>query len=225
MGNTRLPWVDEWPHLGNSIDRNDFQYPGNCSMKHDLLNKHGTFIGKFHSLFQEFVFLDHGLIMKVVNIYATSFYGSHLWDFSGKEATKLFNSWNFLIRKVHNLPNTTHRYLLETISNAKHLKSTLYSRYLTFIHSLKNSKKDCLSSLVKIMTRDHGSVTSQNLVLIGKECEIDDPLHMAPNNVTNLIDYAPTPLGEEWRADFLLDLINLRKHNLDLDWEDNVQLS
>ena len=75
------------------------------------------------------------------------------------------------------------------------------------------------------MTRDRGSVTSLNLVLIGKECEIDDPLNMVLNNVTNLIDFSPIPLGEEWRADFLLELINLRKHNLDLDWEDNVQFT
>ena len=75
------------------------------------------------------------------------------------------------------------------------------------------------------MRRDHGSVTSQNLVLIGKECGVEDPLNMAPNNVTNLIDYAPTLQGEEWRSDFLIELLNLRKNNLDLDWEDNVQFT
>ena len=51
MGDSKLPWVDHWPHLGNNIDRHDFIFPGNGSLTHDLMDKRGTFIGKFHGLF------------------------------------------------------------------------------------------------------------------------------------------------------------------------------
>ena len=89
-------------------------------------------------------------MMRIVHIYATSFYGSQLWDYSSSEATKLLTSWNILVRKVFNVPNTTHRYLIERLSGSKHLKSILYQRYLSFVLSLTNSRKECLSSLIKV---------------------------------------------------------------------------
>ena len=53
MGDTPLPWVDSWPHLGNDLFCVDFAYPLKCSFKHDLLKKRGRFIGKFHELWQD----------------------------------------------------------------------------------------------------------------------------------------------------------------------------
>ena len=43
----QLPWVDSWPHLGHLLHRDE-------SLDHDLLQKRGQFIGKLHSLKQEF---------------------------------------------------------------------------------------------------------------------------------------------------------------------------
>ena len=163
MGDKELPWVDSWPHLGNNINRNDFVYPGKGCFYQDLLDKRGSFIGKFHSLHQEFGFTDPEVMMKIVHIYATSFYGSSLWNYSSKEADKLFTSWNILVRQVFGVPNTTHRYLIESMSKSTHLKAVIYKRYLSFLHSVVDSKKDCLSSLGKKMLIDCGSITNKNL--------------------------------------------------------------
>ena len=93
MGEKELPWVDSRPHLGNNLHGNDFVYPGKGSMSHDLLDKRGSFIGKFHSIFQEFGFSDPQVMMR-------------LWNYSSKEAEKLFTSWNILVRTVYKVPNT-----------------------------------------------------------------------------------------------------------------------
>ena len=143
MGDTPLPWVDSWPHLGNELNCHDFAYPLKCSFKHDLLNKRNKFIGKFHDLWQEFRFANPLVVMNMINIYATSFYGSCLWDFRSPEATKLFNSWNVLTRIVFKVPRNTHRYLIEKISNCTHIMSTLFERYLGFVQSLLSSEKHC----------------------------------------------------------------------------------
>ena len=161
----------------------------------------------------------------MVNIYATSFYGSHLWDFSSNEANKLFTSWNVLIRTIFKVPNTTHRYLIEPLSSSVHLKAILFERYLGFIHSILNSKKKCLSSLGTMMLSDYGSVTKQNLTLISIESSIENILEVSPSYVVSSILYHPTPLGEEWREGFLKELLHLRKNNIELDWEDNISLS
>ena len=77
------------------------------------------------------------------------------------------------------------------------------------------------------MTRDEGSVTKKNLNLICNESgfEEEEVLHMAPNSVVSTIVYAPTPVGEEWRHDALKELLELRKHNLELDFVDNVEFT
>ena len=166
MGEKELPWVDSWPHLGNNLHGNDFVYPGKGSMSHDLLDKRGSFIGKFHSIFQEFGFSDPQVMMRLVSIYATSFYGSQLWNYSSKEAEKMFTSWNILVRTVYKVPNTTHRYLIESLTQSAHLKSILFNRYLSFIHSITDSARNSLSSLARKMAVDHGSMTCQNLEVI-----------------------------------------------------------
>ena len=42
-----LPWVLSWPHLGHILHQDE-------SMRHDLMKKRGGFIGKLHTLRQEF---------------------------------------------------------------------------------------------------------------------------------------------------------------------------
>ena len=149
MGEEELPWVENWPHLGNMIHKGDFRLPGKCSFSHDLINERDKFIGKFHGLLQEFGFSDSLVLLRMVNIYATSFYGSQLWDFSSNEASKLFTSWNVLVSTVFKVPNTTHRYLVEPLSDTVHMKVILFKRYLGFIHSILDSPKKCLSSLTR----------------------------------------------------------------------------
>ena len=38
-----------------------------------------------------------------------------------------YRSWNVAMRQVHNVPNTTHRYLIESLSDTSHLKSLVRS--------------------------------------------------------------------------------------------------
>ena len=87
-----LPWVDSWPHLGNELDRFNLATKAASNMDKDLEIKIRKFIGKNHSLKQEFGFSSSEVLLKLVNIYATSFYGSVLWDLTGSSAEKLFTS-------------------------------------------------------------------------------------------------------------------------------------
>ena len=164
-------------------------------------------------------------MLQIVKIYATSFYGSQLWDFSSNEANKLYNSWNILIRTVFKVPNTTHRYRIEPLSDTVHVKVILFKRYLTFFHSILDSPKKCLASLGQKMLSDHGSVTKQNLTPLSKESDIEDVLVGSPDSVVSSMLYYPTPVGEEWRVGFLKELLQLRKNTLELDWGDSIPLS
>jgi hypothetical protein len=101
-----LPWVQQLKHLGNIMQSDN-------SMKLDCTVKRGKFIGKMNSLLQEFSFADPKVKVRIFNIFATSFYGSGLWDLSSKEVDRLYKSWNVGVRMAFGVPPTTHRYLIE----------------------------------------------------------------------------------------------------------------
>ena len=76
LGDAPLPWVNSWPHLGHEISTGDLSRPYNGSLDEDAKAKLRKFIGKYYSLRQEFGFLQPEKFLDIINIYATSFYGS-----------------------------------------------------------------------------------------------------------------------------------------------------
>ena len=130
----QLPWVDSWPHLGHLLHRDE-------SLDHDLLQKRGQFIGKLHSLKQEFGNQDPIVYTKLVSIYLSSFYGSNLWDLFGEGANRLYKSWNIMIRMNFNLPRESHRFLLQPISQQPHLKIQLVKRFIKFYKTISSCNK------------------------------------------------------------------------------------
>ena len=212
FGDRPLPWVDSWAHLGNDLDRTDLCLQRKSSLYKDANQKRMKFIGKFYSLRQEFGFCDHDIFFNILNIYATSFYGSNLWLFSGPSCERLFKSWNIMIRNVWNLPNTTHKYFIEQISESPHLKTILCQRFLTFIQSLLNSKKKCLSQLARKMVMDQGSISGKNLNFVSTHSGYPSYsiLKMSPRAVLSELKFYPVPEDSAWKVNLLKELISLR---------------
>ena len=212
-----LPWVNAWQHLGNQLNTADLSKPFQSNMNSDSSDKRRKFVGKVHSLLQEFGFLNHSSVFDLINIYATSFYGSNLWLLSGASIDRLFTSWNTMVRLVWNLPNTTHRYFVEEISHKPHMKASLYYRYLNFVKSLRSSKKKCVSSLCQRLCDDQGSIIRKNLNIIEKESNCANILSLDSRFVSNHVIYAPVPDEEIWRINFIEELIQIRSNELFVD--------
>ena len=98
-----LPWVTEVNHLGNLLQSDN-------SFKLDCALKRGKFIGKIHTLLQDFHFTSPEVMTNLIRIYTTSFYSSSLWSLSSPQVEKLYSSWNIPVRIVFKLPHMTHRY-------------------------------------------------------------------------------------------------------------------
>ena len=116
LGQSPLPWVDSWPHLGHEISTENLSRPFNSSLDEDAKAKLRRFIGKYDSLRQEFGFLQPDKFFEIINIYATSFYGSNLWLFSGNN--KVFSNWSKMIKLNWGLPWAAHKYFLEEVSQS-----------------------------------------------------------------------------------------------------------
>ena len=71
---------------------------GVCFGYCDIALKRGKFIEKVNSLLQELHFSSPDVLMKLLTVYTTSFYGSPLWNIMSKDCDRLFKSWNVTVR-------------------------------------------------------------------------------------------------------------------------------
>ena len=76
---------------------------------------------------------------------------------------ELLGTWNMTHMIVYGLPRTTHRYLVESISQRQHIIRSLWKTFLKFSRSIKCSRKPVLRNLFHQIRYECRSVTGQNL--------------------------------------------------------------
>ena len=95
--------------------------------------------------------------------YCTSFYGAELWDLSHKDIESICIAWRKGIRRIWQLPYTTHAALIPGLSDTLPLIDLFYKRMLNFVYRCLNSQ----SSLVNFVTR-HGIFFGQMDSVVGR---------------------------------------------------------
>ena len=204
-----LPWVSQVKHLGNMLQQDN-------SMKVDMCQKRGKFIGKMQSLFQEFNYVDPAVFMKVTNLFNTSFYGSSLWDLFSSDCDRIFKSWNVMVRQAFNVHRCTHRYLIEVISESMHPKVMLLSRFVTFVNSLRESTKLSVRLLARLAEGDKRTVMGRTLNNLTMMCNLTNLEHLTSSKVKENVVYQSTPAEEQWRIGVVKELLQLRSNVLTL---------
>jgi endonuclease/exonuclease/phosphatase family metal-dependent hydrolase len=201
-----LPWVSSAKHLGTLIENIEH------GITRDIMEKRATYINRNNELLQELYFAHPQTIIKVNNIYNTSFYGSMIWNLFGNEATRLEKTWNVSQRLMLKLDRKTHRFFIEPLSETPHIIFSLYKRFISFTQKLSLSKKAPLRHLFNIVKNDCRSTTGGNLRRIMLRFHVDTPGNLNADVVTKSM-YHETPAGEEWKlavAKELIDAINGR---------------
>ena len=181
-----LPWVSSYKHLGTIIHNSE-------DWVHDMLIKRGMFIGGFHELQQELGVQHPAVMLRLVNTYITSFYGSPLWDLNSSSSYKLWTAWNRMINTVYKLPFGTHRYILNELSTLPHLKTMLTKRFQKFQSNLSACTKPHVKHLQSLQKYDYRSS-------YGRNCQ--------SFSCASLKEYFPVPDTESWRIPIIHDLLN-----------------
>ena len=104
------------------------------------------------------------------------------------------------------LPQPTHRGLIEPIFGEPHLKRVLLKRFLLMLEQIRKSKKPQLRMLLKLCEIYTNSTTGKNLrniMLITKKQVIEDI------NIEdiNSFPYFPRPDEDEWKLEMLEYLV------------------
>lgn len=212
LGSDPLPWMDSLKLLGNILDSDN-------SMKTDSDMKRCKFIGKIHSLNQEFGFVSSDIKMKLLNIYTTSFYGSSLYRIYSNQCDRLYHSYNICVRNTFSVPRRTHKYLIETISQCMHPKVMICARFVKFIRTLNRCNKPGICLLVNMVQNDNRTVCGKNMSSIANLCKIEKE-NLTSYDVKQNMKYSSIPESELWRENMLSEMLLYR--NCDLVKIDNL---
>lgn len=132
-------------------------------MAKDFILKRGQFIGKVNALLQEFHYCSHVVMFKLIDTYAISCYGSSLWDLRSNEAERLYKSSNVTVRNVLSLDRKTRSFLIEPLSDHRHLKTMLMSHLAKFHKGLVNSPKFTIRFLARLGEKDQRTVLGKTV--------------------------------------------------------------
>ena len=213
-----LPWVNKISHLGTTITNEK------DVMAKDIMQKRAGFINRNNELQQEFYFAHPRSLMKINGIYNTSFYGCVLWNQFGKEMERVDKSWNVSLRRMMRIPFNAHRYLLEPVSESKHVIFSLYARFLNFTDKLKACTKSLIRNLFRTVKVDCRSTTGHNLrkiMLKTNNVSVDD---IKVNEIKSQ-SYYRTPEYCSWRVNFVKEIQEIRFGNLMIPNVNNEELT
>ena len=107
-----------------------------------------------------------------------------------------------------NLPRTTHRYLLEPLSDMPHLYTLLLARYVTFVKSLLENEAFEVRFMASLSISDMRTVTGKSIARILDLCHIDTIADLSANTVKKMIKYAVIPNEETWRIGIIKDMLS-----------------
>ena len=151
-----LPWVKSGKHVGQNVtDKAD-------GLKKDMLIKRARFIDRNNTLRQEFFFAHPRTLLHINQVYNSDYSGSPVWDLFCKETEMVENSYSVAVRLMLGLPRETHRYLIEPLTEKRHIKFDLITRFLNFTRKIKKSKKETLIYVFNKVHRDVRLITGKN---------------------------------------------------------------
>ena len=211
-----LPWVTSMLHLGNTLQEDN-------SMSMDCAIKRGQFIGKFHSLSQEFYYLSPDVKTKLLLLNGTCFYASSLWNLFSAQVERLYTSWNQAIRQIFSVPRTTHRFFIEPLSDCHHPKTMLCARMVKFWQTLTTCRKPAVRILAGICKMNTKTVFGSNLINIARECncKVTD---LTPSLVKQNLRYAAAPEQDQYKISFVKELVMIKSQDMMVDNFSNQEL-
>ena len=208
LNNMVLPFTSEAKHLGHFFTNNP------SAIKHDMKVKRAMNIQKNCDLIQEFGFCHPKTKLKLNEIYNSSYTGCQLWDLFCDEAEKLENSYNTSVRIMMGIPRNTHRYLIQPLTESRHLKQSLVLRFLNFCEKLSKCKKEVVRTVFGKLKFNVRSTTGSNLkeisLLVNKRVE-----DLSPKEASD-IQYHQVRNEDKFRVGFVWEILNVKHGQLEV---------
>ena len=193
-------------------------------MEQDAAIKRAKFIQSSVEIRELFGFAAPSEVLKALKVHSNSFYGSCLWDLGGEKAKQVYSAWNSTVKLVWGCPQWTRSYFLQQLlcCGQTSAKVDIWTRYVKFFHSLRNSACHEVQVLSRYLARDVQSVTGRNLDLIQEISQLN-PWTARLGQLKQALVLAETvdvPLADRWRLPYLCTLLAQRREFQNLAMEE-----
>ena len=122
---------------------------GNVNSQFIINQAVNQFTAKVNMVVSHFKCLHYVIMYTLFKTYCIPLYGCPLWDYSTKCIGKFYVALLKSIRRIFNIPYTTHCALFNEICGDMPVQDQLYIRFINFYRSLLNSKKYVNQSMCK----------------------------------------------------------------------------
>jgi hypothetical protein len=156
---------------------------------------------------QAFSFASPVEIIRALQVYCSSHYGSMLWELEGEAASQYFNSWTTAVKLAWDCPRGTRTYLVQQVlaCGTSSARTDIMARYSKFFRGLRNSPCREVAVLANLIARDRRSVTGSNvqLVMENSGCNVwyESPAKVRAGVLEN--EAVVVSDGDKWRVKYI----------------------
>ena len=113
-----------------------------------------------------------------------------MWRLGSAYFNKVCTAWNIAVRKIYNLPYTTHRWFLGPLMNQPHISYQLQKRCIRFLHNMKTSQNEIVLTCYRNAVRNANTPVGHNNAFLRNTLGIDiDNNEIMHGNLTNSVLY------------------------------------
>ena len=105
-------------------------------------------VGQINNILCSFCYVNCKIKIKLVKACCTSFYRAELWNLSHNDIEPICMEWCTGIRRLWQVPNTTHSVLIPGLCESISLLDTYYLRVLKFAHKCIRSESSLVNYIV-----------------------------------------------------------------------------
>ena len=109
------------------------------------------------------------IIKELFNSKCAHLYGCETWDQSDPNICRVYTAWNRGVRRLFNLPYTTHTRFLQVFTCTPHAKEQVFICFYKMMKSYNHR----MSFLAHCMSQDARSITGKNLHINASHYNID----------------------------------------------------
>ena len=129
-------------------------------MEHDAKVRRAIFIQNSTDIREMFEFAHPAQVLQAVNVYASHFYGSMLWNLYGPGAKQVFWSWNTCVKLAWGVPRWSHNYFVEHVLSGgiPSVRQKVLGEYLGLFQKLIRSESPEIRLPANVVGRDPWSL-------------------------------------------------------------------
>ena len=165
MNGNELKWWSKVEHLGNTLNEK-------LNDDDDIRLKCVDFVCKANYILSLFKFVNRKILISLLNIHCSSYYGAIIWDFNNVNVDNLNIRFKNAVRKIFNVPRHSRSSIIFKLSDTVSPEAIIHSRFIKFLHNAFNSNNSLISFMANLGAITSTTFTGRNRIFLERKYQI-----------------------------------------------------